>query len=340
MLVTTPQTDFEPIHSMLMNNSLSSKAIIGAVELHIFDRLDGRALTAAALAEEGGWVTTRLEPLLDILVAADLLTRNNGEYTNTPVASEFLVTTAPLYQGDCMALTMRFASSVENAIAELVAGGEVDRTEADNGWALEKVMEGTAQDACGVALPRVVQLVAGLPGFHDFRTMADVGGNHGHYTMGVLEQNPDMQGTIFDLPHVAEQSRLRCERFGFGDRIATQGLDFRKQALPAGQFDLILMSHILYGFKGDLGSTLGKIADGLKPGGWFVSHHFSRHQTNGGEMAKASLELITRLAGYPSHFIEQEELSEHLASAGFTDVRFEPVSSKGLGLMTAARKPA
>ncbi|MCJ2163346.1 MULTISPECIES: methyltransferase [unclassified Pseudodesulfovibrio] len=322
----------------MMISSLSTKAVMSAVELKVFDRLEGQAKGAEALAAEMGLVAERLEPILDILVAADLLARTVDGYVNTAMASEYLVSSAPLYQGDSMALTMRFNAMVEDSITALVSGGEVGRNVTDNDWGVAETMEGTAQDAKGNGLSPVVDLVAGLPGFDEFRTMGDIGGNHGSYTMGVLERNDEMHGTIFDLPHVVEQAQARCDRLGFGDRVTTHGLDFREDRIPAGHFDLILTSHVLYAFKSDLGDALARIAEGLKPGGWFVSHHCFRGGNRLNEMAEASLELLTRLCGYSSHFIEQDELVGILGSLGFDDIRCRPVSETGLGLMVAARK--
>ncbi|MBI9081146.1 MAG: class I SAM-dependent methyltransferase [Pseudodesulfovibrio sp.] len=337
MHVMKPRADFEPVHALLMK-SISGKAVMSAVEMKVFDRLEGREVKVVALADEMGVVAERLEPVLDILVAADLLTRNGDGYRNTLKASEFLVSDAPLYQGGSMALTMRFTSMVEDSITELVAGRQVDRAKTDDGWALEEIMEGTAQDARGGSLSPVVDFTADLPGFDEFRTMGDIGGNHGLYTVGMLERNEHLHGIIFDLPDVVKQTQIRCDSLGFGDRVATVGLDFREDRIPAEQFDLILTSHVLYAFKQDLGNALAKIAEGLKPGGWFVSHHFSGRGEKGNEMRKASVELLTRLCGYSSHYIEREELVGILEPLGFEDIRSQTITETGLGLMFAARK--
>lgn len=337
MLVTKPQNNFEPIHAMLMQ-SFNAKAIMSAVELKIFDLLEGSVREASSLADEMEVSIERLEPLLNVLVAADLVVKENDGYRNTPCASEFLVSSAPLYQGDSMRLTMRFNAMVEDNITELVRGGEVNMRKTDQDWGVDEGIEGTAQDAMGGPLSPVIDFTASLPGFVDFKVMGDIGGNHGMYTMGMLERNTNMHGVIFDLPPVAEKSQARCDRFGFGDRVTTQGINFLKDHLPAGEFDLILTSHVLYIFKEDLVGALERIAEGLKPGGWYVSQHYSGYAKPGYEMAKASVELLTRLCGYSSHFIEQEELTGILKTLGFEDIRCQPVSETGLGLMIAARK--
>ena len=337
MSIMKPRADVESVYTLVMG-SLSAKAVMSAVELKVFDHLEEKDVELAVLANELGLVAERLEPMLDILAAAGLLTRNGGGYKNTPKTSEFLVSRAPLYQGDSMAMSMRFNSMVEDSITKLVAGGEVDRSKTDKDWALAEMMEGTAQEARGCGLSDVVDFTAALPGFEDFRAMCDIGGNHGLYTVGVLERNKHLHGTVFDLPNVVEQTRIRCDSLGFGDRVSTYGLDFREGRIPEGQYDLILTSHVLYAFKKDLENALTKIAEGLRPGGWFVSHHYSGRKEVGNEMRKASVELLTRLCGYASHFIEQEELVGILETLGFDDIRCQPISETGLGLMVAARK--
>ena len=78
-----------------------------------------------------------------------------------------------------MALTMRFNAMVEDSITALVSGGEVSRNVTDKDWGVAETMEGTAQDAKGSGLYPVVDFVASLPDFADFRIMCDIGGNHG-----------------------------------------------------------------------------------------------------------------------------------------------------------------
>ena len=337
MLVTEPRGDFAPLNNRIME-SVSAKAVLAAVDLSLFDRLSGRTLGAAELALEMGLVAERLEPFLDIMVALGLLEKTGGRYGNTGLADEFMVSDAPLYQGDYLALTMGFALSIEQSIVALLSGGEVDRAGTDKGWSTDKIMDGTAQGALWGGVGAVADAVAGLPGFDRFRSMCDIGGNHGLYTLGVLERNQAMRGTIFDLPPVAEQAGLRCGRMGFGDRVDIRGMDFRVESLPEECFDLAVTSHVLYAFREDLVGALRKIARGLKPGGWFVSHHYCGRCEPGGELYKASLELLTRLGGYSSHFIDREELCLALEEAGFEEPQFRNVPGRDMSLIGLARR--
>ena len=254
------------------------------------------------------------------------------------MASEFLVSNSSLYQGTNIALSIKFNRFAERSMTARLSGKDVNREEMDKDWAMDDMMDGSAQNAISGSLPLVVEFISQLPNVNSFKTMGDIGGNHGLYTMGVLEQFPNMQGTIFDLPHVVEEAQKRVDKAGFTGRITTQSLDLRTAPLPTKQFDLIFTSHVLYAVKQDLPKALANIANSLKPNGWFVSHHYAGRNTQGKERITASIELLTRLCGYPAHFIEKEELTDTLAPLEFDNFQFQSVSQLGLGLIVAAQK--
>jgi SAM-dependent methyltransferase len=333
-----PENSFRPVQDML-TGVLAAKALEAAVELKVFDAMEETPLAVEVVAQKLGLVAERLEPLLDILEAGGILRKEEGKYANTPRSAEFLVSTSPLYQGMSMKLNVQFCKTVEDSLADFVAGKEMACHDGDKSWSSEESIEGMAQYALGSGVVPVAEFVAELPGFEDFRAMCDIGGNHGLYTMAVLDRNEFLRGAVCDLPPVAEQLRERAERFGFGDRVEAVGLDFRTDDLPAGPYDLVLTSHILYAFREDVAGTLRRIAENIRPGGWFISHHYARNGRNEGRMGSAVLELQTRMCGYPSHFIEREELEAAFADAGFADFRFQAVPGD-FGLIGAARKAA
>lgn len=336
MYTEKPHIDFAPIRTMLVE-SISTKVLMSAVELKLFDYLEEPS-TIASLAKKLNAVPELLESILDLLVAINLLNKVDRTYQNTPMASEFLVSTAPFYQGDHMRLTMSFNDMIENSITELVTGKKQAYTNAAKKWSVGKAMDGCAQNAKGCGLASTINFITSLPNFDTFKTMCDIGGNHGLYSMAVLDQNKNMHAMLFDLPPVAAQAQKRCNEAGYADRLTTYGIDFKKDRLPSEQFDLIFTSHFLYAFKNTLPETLSKISDGLHSGGWFVSHHYTGREEQGQEKMKASLEVLTRLSGHPSHFIEKDELVGLLESLNFTDIRCQPVDNDGTGLMIAARK--
>src|SRR5689334_22976157 len=72
-----------------------SKAMFAAVSLGLFDALDAGPRSAATLARELQVNPDPLERLLDGCVGLHLLTKNGGQYANTPAAATYLCRSSP-----------------------------------------------------------------------------------------------------------------------------------------------------------------------------------------------------------------------------------------------------
>lgn len=80
--------------------------------------------------------------------------------------------------------------------------------------------------------------------FHSIRRLVDVGGGNGFLLAAIAARNPSLQGTVFDLPAVADRARALLERYGLSDRcIVTSGNFFEDDPPPANAY---LLSHILH----------------------------------------------------------------------------------------------
>lgn len=336
MAFPKPTTSFAPVDDIIME-ALNARVLMEALGMKLFDHLSGSPMPASQLAQSMGFDAERLESFLDILANRELLSNSGGTYANTPRAEEFLVSTASLYQGQAMEMQRIFNDNVCDNISALLKGEGMAREKTDDSWSDGLTMDGMLQHALTGQLQEAVEFIGALPEFPSFRTMADVGGNHGHYTMELLEQNPDLTGTILDLPDVMEPARARCERFGFGKRITCQPFDLRTDDLAEEAYDLVLTSHMLYACEEDLETPLARIFKSVKPGGCFVSHHFAR-EGGASQTYKTTVELLTRLSGYGTHFLSRSELEKALGRVGFSDFSHTFTGTKGQTLLLVARK--
>ena len=251
------------------------------------------------------------------------------------MASEYMVGTSPFFQGGALGLNARFNETVEEHFDALLRGETNARTYSDEGWGIDEVMQGTAQHARMGALQDTVAFVAALPGFGDMRAMADIGGNHGEFSMALLDRNPELVGEIVDLPHVVSAATERIGGRGYGGRLVAVARDLRTDGLPAGAYDLVLASHVLYAFVENIDALLADVFRSLRPGGWFVAQHLDPE----GEAPRrytSVVEFVTRMAGYGSHHIGGAWLSGKLAGVGFAHTQTAP-AGRG-GLLVAARK--
>ncbi|MFU2210676.1 methyltransferase family protein [Solidesulfovibrio sp. C21] len=336
MTPTQPQNAFAPIEDVFYG-AVAARMLITALEIDLFSALEAGPLPLAELAARTGTLPHRLEPLLDGLTAQGILTREDVGYAATPAASEYLVPGKPLYQGPAMMLLSHFTDSLQGNLAERLRHEDDARQGSDKGWGMETIMEGTLGHALTGALFRVTRFAAELPGFAAMRTLCDVGGNHGAYTMALLDENSDLTGTILDLPHVVPFTKARCRERGYGERIRAGAFDLRTDDLPQEGFDLIVTSHVLYGVADDLEAVTRRLAAGLRPGGWLISHHFAPGERDAG--IEAAHEFMTRLAGYPTHFLSRQSLETAMRAAGLDGFRADaPTPPLGGGLILAGRK--
>ncbi len=80
--------------------------------------------------------------------------------------------------------------------------------------------------------------------FSHARHIVDVGGAHGDLLLAILQANPHVRGTVFDLPHVAEAARQAITVHGYHERCEALGGDFFEAVPPGG--DLYLLKFILH----------------------------------------------------------------------------------------------
>ncbi|MCP4118466.1 MAG: hypothetical protein GY737_24330 [Desulfobacteraceae bacterium] len=314
MKIPVLKESFAPVSNMI-GHGLSAQVLHGAVELKIFDHLEKERPTPEELAIELGAAPGPLEALLESLAAMGLVVKNGERYANAPVASEYLVTWAEAFQGPYIEFTVNYHQGILRDLPGLMKGstpprefGSTALSSADNIKTMGSIsFQGHLQN--GVAFIRA------LPGFMEFRKMCDVAGNHGYYSMGLMDENPNLESVVCDLPDVIDQAGHLHREMGYGRRISTLGIDLDSEASLGSGYDLALASHVLYNWRHDLGPILEKIARSLKTGGYFVSNHF--HMPEDEDLSSRIVELSVRLAGYPGHHLSETELKTALEANGF-----------------------
>jgi O-methyltransferase domain len=87
--------------------------------------------------------------------------------------------------------------------------------------------------------------------FSGFATIGDIGGGLGHLLKAVLEQAPQAQGVLFDLPQVVDQARQAAH-----PRVSYVGGDFFKDPVPP--CDAYMMMTVLHDWSDDESITILK----------------------------------------------------------------------------------
>ncbi|WP_461013658.1 methyltransferase [Streptomyces daliensis] len=76
------------------------------------------------------------------------------------------------------------------------------------------------------------------------RKLVDVGGAHGHLLASILARYPDMEGVVFDQPHVVPGAERVLDEAGVLDRAELVGGSYL-ESVPSGG-DAYMISHVLH----------------------------------------------------------------------------------------------
>jgi len=101
--------------------------------------------------------------------------------------------------------------------------------------------------------------------FDGVRSIVDVGGGHGLLLANILERNPQLRGTLYEVPHVIEGAR-NGPLLPVMDRCTLTAGDMFT-SVPAGA-DVYIMKHIIHDWPDDVCvKILSSCRQGVNPGG-------------------------------------------------------------------------
>jgi orsellinic acid C2-O-methyltransferase len=239
MMSASAATDPTLVIQSLMAGSHIAHMIRATVDIGLADHLGDKLLDAQALAEATSTHAPSLNRLLRALAAVGIVEETDNQlYQLTPLG-EVLRTNAP----NSMRGTVLFLSDAQveqpwTAIAHSVRTGEVAfrhifgtdqfsylSTHRESAVIFDGAMREITR---GVN----VALLKSYP-FDTFKWIMDVGGGTGSLLIPILEANPNMRGSVFELPQVARQARERVAASSVASRCDVLDGD-ATQSVPSG----------------------------------------------------------------------------------------------------------
>jgi SAM-dependent methyltransferase len=290
--------------------------VAAAADAGIFTALAEQPTDAAALARRTALDERAVTILLPILVDLELLHEQDGKYQLTgdarrtlgdPDSPEYLAGGLPLWLRNLNAWTR---------LPEVLRSGHPIREEpaADRREWLARFMAGMA----AAPAERVRRLVEGClqrrPGA---RTVLDLGGGPGHLAREFV--NAGLQATLYDTPETIE---FVGEAYGL-ERISgltLVGGDFLTEPLPAGPFDIVLLSNITHMLSPRQNQELiAKVHASVAPRGTVAIADFVR----GRSPRAARFALVMLLRAERGDTYSLEEYRQWLEAAGFRDLAMQ-----------------
>jgi len=298
-------------------------ALHAGVKLQLFTTIGREGRRAEQIAEMIETDVRALTMLLNALVAMGLLWKKGPHFGNTEESRLYLDQSSKTYQGHIILHHHQLMPSWAR-LDESVRTGRPLRTRAsfEDPEARQHFLMGMFNLAMGLA-PRVV---AAIDLTNRYRLL-DLGGGPGTYAIHFCQNQPAMQGVVFDLPGTQPFAEETIERFGLSDRIEFVPGDYLTSPLP-GQFDVVWLSHILHAENPtNCRSIIRKAVDALESGGLMIVHDFFLDETMDGPLFPALFALNMLVGTDGGQAYSQAQVETMLKDAGLSAIERRPLDS-------------
>ena len=311
--------------------------VIGAgAELDVYTPLAREPLAAGELAARLGCDGRGMRTLLDALAALGVLEKAGERYA---LAAQ-LVPVLSSDEGSNVLPGIWHSMNVLRGwteLARVVKTGEkaAKRPSVRGEQADRAAFIGAMHTGSGPVADEVVRRIPDLA----FRTLLDVGGASGSWTIAFLRAVPGSKAILFDLPHAVVQARARLASEGLLERVRLVEGDFYLDDLPGGA-DLAWVSAIAHQHSRERNRALfRKVHAALVPGGRVAIRDMVMDESRTRPVAGAlfAVNMLVNTEGGGTYTFS--EYAEDLRAAGFVEPLLVSPADDMNGIVTA-RKPA
>jgi hypothetical protein len=297
-----------------------SRTVMAAVELGVFEALEGRAMTLdEARAALGDLPGRPARALLDTCVAVRLLDKDGGRYRNSSLASVYLHSGAEhslrnyvLDERWCWAAWGRLEDALRTDAQQVPPDEEGYHT-----FPEEFFLDFLHGHSLAMA-----ERLAGAVDLSGATRIMDVGGGSGAVSIALCRRFPHLEAVVVDQPQVVARAAEHIDRAGLshGGRVTTRAANIFADPLPAG-CDTAVLANVLHDFSPErIRELLGRVAAALPAGGrLLIMEIVPDDERRGPPLAVAfSVAMVINTAGGDAHTAAQYRA--WLEEARFTDI--------------------
>lgn len=300
-----------------------SQALLTANRIGLFDLLADGARSADDVAA-GLQLDPRSTALfLRALVGLGFLAEESGRFTNAPVSLTFLVKRSPAFMGNAIRYSDQLYATWGNLEGALRSGKPALAAEAylgDNAVRTRTFVHAMHERALGVA-----RALVGILDLTGRRSMLDVGGGPGTYSVLLTERFPGLKSEVLELPGVAAVARELVAAAGASDRVSLRDGDYHSADFGSGK-DVVLMSGMFHRETEEAcRGLIARAAACLDPGGLLVvSDVFT--DRGGSQPTFAAMFGLNMMLTAPDGGVHSDaDVRQWMADSGFRDLRMAPL---------------
>ena len=173
------------------------------------------------------------------------------------------------------------------------------------------------------------------------RTLLDIGGSHGFYSVSLCRRHPDLSAVILDLPEAVRHAAPLLAQEEMGDRVVHREGNALMDDLGTDAYDVVLLVSVAHHLDAEQNRSLtGRVARALRPGGVFAVVEPFRLDPGGGISQHGALTEfyfgLTSRAGTWS----ADEIGDWQRRAGLEPAAPAVLASAGFGVQVATKPRA
>ncbi|MBE9536015.1 MAG: methyltransferase domain-containing protein [Proteobacteria bacterium] len=302
---------------------MESQLILSAHELGIFDVIGKDSFTSDKLSEKTDLNKRGLRILLDGLAAIGLLEKSGRNYANTGTGLRHLVSGG----ADCRSATLDHIIRMREAwlrLHESVKSGTTARREE------ESLVHNRERNRSFILAMRDIgqanaKTIAENLDLSRYKSLIDLGGGPGSFSMEIIKKFPHIRATVVDLPLTLEVASEVIKEAGMADKVALREADFfndPESGLGKG-YDLAVISNVLHieGVEQNK-ALLKRLYSAMDTSGMLIIHETIIDETRTAPADRALFAINMLVNTERGNAYTFDEMRSWLEEAGFSDVTF------------------
>lgn len=295
-------------------------ALQAAVRLGVFTALASSTKSSAEIAAELKTDLRATESLLHALTAMGLLSHQDGNFSNSTAAVQFLCKESKHYMGHIILHHHHILDGWAQLDTAVTTGNPVTMRSYGETIERESFLMGMFNLAMSIA-PQVAAQID-LSGR---RHLLDLGGGPGTYAIHFCLANPQLTATIYDRQTTEPFASATVNQFGLSERIGFAAGDFNQTSVTGGPYDVAWLSHILHSFGPDeCQALIDKTVGSMQSGGLLMIHDFILNNTKDGPEFPALFSLNMLIHNAQGRSYSEAEIRTMLRTAGVKEIRRHP----------------
>jgi len=337
--MTAPLPAEMPVFMEILSGFERSALVLGAAQLDLFSPLAQGPATATEVAARTGLPLRGVERVLNACAALGFIVKEAERYHNSPLADAFLVKGKATYVGNLLKQT----NDRYEAWGKLPAGVKNDKpvfplTGAELFSASPEVLDNYVHGLFDLG-KGLAQRISTLVDLNGHRSLLDVAGGSGVYSIIFCRQFPQLKATVFDLPPILQRTREIIAREGMTDHVSVREGNYFTDNFDSG-FDAVLLSNMLQTEgRQTCRMVLQKAFTALQPAGKVLVHGIMPNPDRVSPLQPALFSLFMMLVFPEGEAYPAEEIIGWLHETGFVAGQKLALPPPAFTSLVVAHKP-